>query len=93
MASPNGDIVGAAATPISEIDDARVRRQKVTKEGILKQAADAFKPYYLRPKSEESIDWWAAYQIGQRVSPEFIVKDSTGVPRVFIVGDGMCTLP
>ncbi|GAA92208.1 FAD binding domain protein [Aspergillus luchuensis IFO 4308] len=91
MASPNGDIVGAAATPISEIDDARVRRQKVTKEGILKQAADAFKPYYLRPKSEESIDWWAAYQIGQRVSPEFIVKDSTGVPRVFIVGDACHT--
>ncbi|RAK85489.1 FAD binding domain protein [Aspergillus costaricaensis CBS 115574] len=90
MANPDGDIVGAA-TPVSEFDDARARRQKVTKEGILKQAADAFKPYYLRPKSEESIDWWAAYQIGQRVSPEFIVKDSTGVPRVFIVGDACHT--
>lgn len=90
MANPDSDIA-VGATPVSEFDDARARRQKVTKEGILKQASDAFKPYYLRPKSDESIDWWAAYQIGQRVSPEFTVKDSAGVPRVFIVGDGMCT--
>ncbi|GLA28603.1 hypothetical protein CBS147346_8665 [Aspergillus niger] len=90
MANPDSDIA-VGATPVSELDDARARRQKVTKEGILKQASDAFKPYYLRPKSDESIDWWAAYQIGQRVSPEFTVKDSAGVPRVFIVGDACHT--
>jgi 2-polyprenyl-6-methoxyphenol hydroxylase-like FAD-dependent oxidoreductase len=66
---------------------ARQRRGKITLEGILKQAADAMQPYYIRPK-DGIIDWWAAYQIGQRLSPEFIVKDSKNAARVFIVGDG-----
>lgn len=68
--------------------DAKMKRSKVTLEGILRQVQDAFQPYYIRPKREDAVDWWAAYQIGQRVCPEFIVKDSTGVGRVFIVGDG-----
>lgn len=72
-------------------EDARQRRGKITMEGILKQAADAMQPYYIRPKNDV-VDWWAAYQIGQRVSPEFIVKDSKGTARVFITGDGMFAL-
>jgi 2-polyprenyl-6-methoxyphenol hydroxylase-like FAD-dependent oxidoreductase len=68
-------------------EDARQRRSKITQDGILQQAADAMKPYYIRPK-DGVVDWWAAYQIGQRVSPQFIVNDSQGVGRVFIVGDG-----
>ncbi|KAL4889516.1 FAD binding domain-containing protein [Aspergillus ambiguus] len=80
-----------AAAPDVTLENARVRRSKVTLEGILKQAQDAFKPYYLRPKREDAVDWWAAYQIGQRVSPEFIVKDTTGVGRVFIAGDACHT--
>jgi 2-polyprenyl-6-methoxyphenol hydroxylase-like FAD-dependent oxidoreductase len=68
--------------------DAKGNRSKVTLEGILKQAQDVFEPYYIRPKRDDSIDWWAAYQIGQRMCPEFIVKDSSGLGRVFIVGDG-----
>ncbi|KAJ5985729.1 Phenol hydroxylase C-terminal dimerization [Penicillium canescens] len=71
-------------------DDARQRRSKITLEGILKQAADAIQPYSLRPK-DGAVDWWAAYQIGQRVSPEFIVKDSKGAARVFITGDACHT--
>ncbi|KAJ5947865.1 hypothetical protein N7466_000880 [Penicillium verhagenii] len=73
-----------------ESEDARARRSKITLEGILKQAADAMKPYYIRPKGGV-VDWWAAYQIGQRVSPEFIVKDEKGVARVFISGDACHT--
>ena len=69
-------------------EDARQRRSKITLEGILQQAADAIKPYTLRPR-DRAVDWWAAYQIGQRVSPDFIAKDSKGVARVFITGDGM----
>lgn len=80
---PDGDGV--------KLEDARQRRSKITLEGILKQASDAIKPYSLRPK-EGAVDWWAAYQIGQRVSPEFIVNDSKGVARVFIAGDGMFAL-
>lgn len=72
-------------------DDARQRRSKITLEGILKQAADGIQPYYLRPK-DGAVDWWAAYQIGQRVSPEFIGKDSKGAARVFITGDGTFAL-
>ncbi|KAE8146764.1 FAD binding domain-containing protein [Aspergillus avenaceus] len=71
--------------------DARARRSKVTLEGIFQQAADAFKPYYIRPKEDGAVDWWAAYQIGQRVSDSFSVKDSRGVNRVFIVGDACHT--
>ncbi|KAJ5777009.1 Phenol hydroxylase C-terminal dimerization [Penicillium odoratum] len=72
-----------------EGEDARSRRSKITLEGILKQASDAMKPYYIRPKGV--VDWWAAYQIGQRVAPEFIVKDQKGVARVFITGDACHT--
>lgn len=64
------------------------RRSEIELEGILKQAEDVFKPYYFRPKRDDAVDWWAAYQIGQRVCPEFMIKDSSGCGRVFIVGDG-----
>ncbi|KAL1970194.1 hypothetical protein VTN77DRAFT_5354 [Rasamsonia byssochlamydoides] len=72
-------------------DDARERRKQVTLEGIFQHAAEAFKPYYIRPKADGAVDWWAAYQIGQRVSSRFTVKDSKGVDRVFIVGDACHT--
>ncbi|KKA17585.1 Phenol 2-monooxygenase [Rasamsonia emersonii CBS 393.64] len=72
-------------------DDARARRKQVTLEGIFQHAAEAFKPYYIRPKADGAVDWWAAYQIGQRVSSRFTVKDSKGVDRVFIVGDACHT--
>jgi hypothetical protein len=69
--------------------DARVRRNRVTETTIFDNAARAFKPYYIRPKTNDAVDWWAAYQIGQRVTDKFSVKDSKGVNRVFIAGDGM----
>ncbi|KAE8351577.1 FAD binding domain-containing protein [Aspergillus coremiiformis] len=84
-----------ALTPISGSatpkDDVRARRSKVTLESIFQYAEDAFKPYYIRPKEDGVVDWWAAYQIGQRVSDNFTVKDSKGVNRVFIVGDACHT--
>lgn len=76
---------GASSPPV---DDARARRGQVTLEGIFQQAVDAFKPYHIKPKDGADVDWWAAYQIGQRVSNNFTVKDSKGVNRVFIAGDG-----
>ncbi|CAI7645357.1 unnamed protein product [Penicillium pancosmium] len=86
---PEDDQLPAGETG-SKADDARQRRSKITLEGILKQAADAMQPYYIRPK-DGVIDWWAAYQIGQRVLPEFIVKDSKNAARVFVVGDACHT--
>ncbi|KAK2765107.1 hypothetical protein FQN54_008806 [Arachnomyces sp. PD_36] len=72
-------------------EDARKRREKVTLEGIFKQAQESFKPYYIRPKDENSVDWWAAYQIGQRVTSQFTLRDSRDIHRVFIVGDACHT--
>ncbi|ODH26657.1 hypothetical protein ACO22_04489 [Paracoccidioides brasiliensis] len=71
--------------------DAKTRRNKVTPESILKQVQSVLKPYYIKPKDNEAVDWWTAYQIGQRVADKFIVKDSKGVQRVFIVGDACHT--
>ncbi|KAL4758630.1 putative phenol monooxygenase [Aspergillus foveolatus] len=72
-------------------DAAKARRAGVTLESIFQQAAEAFKPYYIRPKEDGAVDWWAAYQIGQRVSGQFTVKDSKGINRVFIAGDACHT--
>jgi phenol 2-monooxygenase len=58
----------------------------------LAQAQEVFKPYYIKPKRENAVDWWAAYQIGQRVSESFVKQDSKGINRVFIVGDGKLTM-
>lgn len=79
----------STATPTA---DARARRSQVTEQTIFDNAAAAFKPYYIRPKKDGAVDWWAAYQIGQRVTDKFSVKDSKCVNRVFIVGDGMSRL-
>ncbi|KAJ5919149.1 hypothetical protein N7466_010092 [Penicillium verhagenii] len=73
------------------VGDARQRRSKVTEKTIFDNAAAAFKPYYIRPKTDGAVDWWAAYQIGQRVTDKFSVKDSKGVNRVFIAGDACHT--
>ncbi|KAJ5698970.1 hypothetical protein N7462_000975 [Penicillium macrosclerotiorum] len=71
--------------------DARARRSQVTEQTIFENAAAAFKPYYIRPKKDGAVDWWAAYQIGQRVTDNFSVKDSRGINRVFIAGDACHT--
>ena len=64
------------------------RRSKISPETIFQRADGIFRPYKICPKKGTEIDWWAAYQIGQRVAKEFIQKDSKGIPRLFIVGDG-----
>ncbi|KAE8154661.1 FAD binding domain protein [Aspergillus avenaceus] len=73
-------------------DDGRARRAQVTLEGIFEQAGAALKPYYVRPKHGfDQVDWWAAYQIGQRVAESFEVKDDQSLGRVLIVGDACHT--
>jgi 2-polyprenyl-6-methoxyphenol hydroxylase-like FAD-dependent oxidoreductase len=82
------DQTPADSAPDPKLGDAGARRTNVTPQGILHQASDVFKPFYIRPKDKDSIDWWAAYQIGQRLTSDFTVKDSKGVERIFIAGDG-----
>lgn len=71
-------------------EDMQSRRANITLEGLLTQAKNVFAPYRLQLKQGAEVDWWAAYQIGQRMTDEFAVKDSAGAPRVFIAGDGAC---
>lgn len=87
--NPDTELPPAEGNGTSTGTDARARRSKVTEKTIFDNAAAAFKPYYIRPKTDGAVDWWAAYQIGQRVTDNFSVKDSKGVNRVFIAGDGM----
>lgn len=93
--NPDGDQVPANGTDAGpadgSADDARARRRQVTLESIFEHAAAALKPYSIRPKQDTAVDWWAAYQIGQRVTDYFAVKDSRGIHRVFIVGDACHT--
>jgi 2-polyprenyl-6-methoxyphenol hydroxylase-like FAD-dependent oxidoreductase len=86
---PDSDQQTTDSSNVTPAGDARARRSQVTEKTIFDNAAAAFKPYYIRPKTDSAVDWWAAYQIGQRVTDKFSVKDSKGVSRVFIAGDGM----
>ncbi|KAJ6008750.1 hypothetical protein N7522_003766 [Penicillium canescens] len=88
---PDSDQQPEHGTGTPPVADARARRSQVTEQTIFENAAAAFKPYYIRPKKDGAVDWWAAYQIGQRVTDNFSVKDSKGVNRVFIVGDACHT--
>ena len=89
---PENDQQPENGTNTPPTTDARTRRGQVGPQTIFDSAAAAFKPYYIKPKRDDAVDWWAAYQIGQRVTNNFSVKDSKGVNRVFIAGDGMSQL-
>lgn len=65
----------------------RNRRAAITLEFILKQAQLVLSPYRIAIKKDTKIDWWAAYQIGQRMTTRFSTSDAAGVERIFIVGD------
>lgn len=66
----------------------KMRRGRITLDSILRQAQRVFEPYEIGVKDGTQVDWWAAYQIGQRMTSKFSLKDSNGQPRIFIVGDG-----
>jgi len=85
---PDNDIAAEEGVEGVKKSEAKARREKITMESILAQAQEVLKPYYIKPRRADAVDWWAAYQIGQRVSEHFVKQDSKGVNRVFIVGDG-----
>lgn len=64
------------------------RRGAVTLDYIFEQAKAVFAPYEIKIKEGTEPDWWAAYQIGQRMAPKFSGKTFDGLERIFIVGDG-----
>lgn len=70
---------------------AREKRQRVSVERIIGQAHQVLQPYGIKMREGTQPDWWAAYEIGQRMCETFSRKDSTGVPRVFLAGDACHT--
>jgi phenol 2-monooxygenase len=64
------------------------KRGAVTLDYIFQQARAVFSPYNISVKEGTTPDWWAAYQIGQRMTPKFSARTPDGIDRVFIVGDG-----
>jgi phenol 2-monooxygenase len=85
---PDSDIAAEEGIEGENKTRAKARREKITMESIFAQAQEVFKPYKIRPRRDDAVDWWAAYQIGQRASKQFVKKDSKVINRVFIVGDG-----
>lgn len=64
------------------------KRGAVTLDYIFQQARAVLHPYDIKIKEGTRPDWWAAYQIGQRMTPKFSARTPDGIDRVFIVGDG-----
>ena len=85
---PESDIANEEGVKGESKASAKARREKITMESILAQAQKVLHPYKIDLKTKDSVDWWAAYQIGQRVSEKFTKQDSKGVNRVLILGDG-----
>lgn len=83
---------GAARDDVVVVGDERggIRRKKaeIKKTHILERVGRLVAPYSLGVKAGTNALWWATYSVGQRLAEKFIVDDSAGHPRVFLVGDG-----
>ena len=66
----------------------REKRAAITLDYILNQGKKVLAPYTIQVKEDTAVDWWAAYQIGQRMTEKSSISDRDGVNRVFLVGDG-----
>lgn len=62
---------------------ARADRSKITPQSILEAAQRIIAPYKI---DYRKLDWWTAYQIGQRVGTQFSSHE-----RIFLAGDAVHT--
>lgn len=62
---------------------ARADRSKITPQTILESAQRIIAPYKI---TYRKLDWWTAYQIGQRVGTQFSSHE-----RIFLAGDAVHT--
>ncbi|KXJ90550.1 hypothetical protein Micbo1qcDRAFT_135755, partial [Microdochium bolleyi] len=85
------DAKKAEADEMQKKQKAKERREKITLDYIFEQANRVFAPYQIKLKEGTDVDWYAAYQIGQRMTPAFTKQDKHGVERLFIVGDACHT--
>ncbi|KAI6754689.1 hypothetical protein HG530_012441 [Fusarium avenaceum] len=70
-------------TEKTEEQESRVDRSWITPEVILQSAQRILAPYKI---TYRKLDWWTAYQIGQRVGSSFSAHE-----RVFLAGDAVHT--
>ncbi|KAL1873446.1 hypothetical protein VTK73DRAFT_991 [Phialemonium thermophilum] len=73
----------AAAAADGGGESSRVDRSKITPDLILRAAQKIMAPYHI---SYRKLDWWTAYQIGQRVGSRFSKNE-----RIFLAGDAVHT--
>ena len=87
------DAVAMNGQAPEELEEAKQRhyRATITLDRILARADECFKPHYMKQKAGTDIEWWTAYQVGQRVASRFEVTDSRQHPRVFLMGDACHT--
>jgi phenol 2-monooxygenase len=67
---------------------AKKRRENVSLKRIVSQTKKVLEPYKIE---FGDVDWWAAYQIGQRATAKFSLADAHGILRVHIAGDACHT--
>ncbi|KAK7216371.1 hypothetical protein V2G26_004374 [Clonostachys chloroleuca] len=89
--SEDAGVNGSGSNGVKSKEKSKSRRAGITLESILEQAGRVFQPYEIKIKEGTEVDWWAAYQIGQRMTPKFSLQDSKGHDRVFIAGDACHT--
>jgi phenol 2-monooxygenase len=96
-ASASGLTAAEVANAVSGQSDSKAptviiknTRQKstITEDDILNRLEEIFLPFRMKRKAGTAINWSTSYAIGQRVASEFVRADSTGMPRIFLVGDG-----
>lgn len=63
--------------------ESRADRSKINPDVILQSAQRIMAPYKI---TYRKLDWWTAYQIGQRVGTDFSASD-----RIFLAGDAVHT--
>ncbi|KAK4498769.1 hypothetical protein PRZ48_009279 [Zasmidium cellare] len=90
-AEPAGDVFASSEAELDAREQARQKRARISSTSLLERAREIFAPYSIEVKSGTDIDWWAAYQIGQRLADTFSVQDDQGISRAFIAGDACHT--
>lgn len=86
--SDETDKVASVVVGDENRESVRQKKSQLKQDHILERAAKLVAPYKLKVKEGTNPIWWATYCVGQRLADQFIVRDTSGHPRVFLVGDG-----
>ena len=92
FAETNAAIMSSSESDTDNRYTTKARRLNASLDEILSRIPPALYPYSFQPGH---IDWWASYQVGQRMAPSYIFpaqqQASQTVARVLIAGDACHT--